>query len=186
MIESLLITLFPVMFLSVLITSGVMFRQSKIDMDGKPPINKMLFTTSKFAIVLMWVVMIIEAWGVHMSFFNSPDALKKVAIGLWIIGFILLFTGRFGLGRSFRIGSPNEHTNLIKGGLFSFSRNPMYLGVYTTLIASVLYTLNPLMLLVAIYIIAVHHKIILAEEAHMRSVFGEEYIEYCRHVRRYI
>jgi len=34
-------------------------------------------------------------------------------------------------------------------------------------------------------VVAVHHQIILAEEAHLRLVFGEEYAEYCRQVRRY-
>jgi protein-S-isoprenylcysteine O-methyltransferase Ste14 len=186
MLESILITLFPVLFLSVLIGSGLMFRNRNIDMDGKAPINKTLFTTSKYAIVLLWIVMVIQAWGFRMSLFDTPDVLQKVALGLWIIGFLLLFTGRFGLGSSFRIGSPKESTGLKTGGLFRFSRNPMYVGVYTTLIAVVLYTLNPLVLLVGAYVIVVHHQIILAEEAHLRTVFGEVYVEYCRKVRRYI
>jgi protein-S-isoprenylcysteine O-methyltransferase Ste14 len=62
----------------------------------------------------------------------------------------------------------------------------MYLGVYATLLASVLFTLNPLVLLVAGFILAVHHKIVLAEERHLRSVFGEPYEDYCRRVRRYL
>jgi protein-S-isoprenylcysteine O-methyltransferase Ste14 len=62
----------------------------------------------------------------------------------------------------------------------------MYLGVYATLLASVLRTLNPVLLLVAAFIIAVHHRIVLAEEAHLRDVFGEEYTAYCRRVRRYV
>jgi protein-S-isoprenylcysteine O-methyltransferase Ste14 len=46
--------------------------------------------------------------------------------------------------------------------------------------------LNPILLLVAVYIVAVHHKIVLAEEEHMQKVFGEEYTQYCRRVRRYL
>jgi protein-S-isoprenylcysteine O-methyltransferase Ste14 len=186
MIESVLITLFPALFLSVLIGSGLMFKRRSIDMDGKAPINKLLFTSSKFAIVLLWVVIVISAWGVQMSFFSIPDVLKKIALVLWIIGFVLLFTGRFGLGSSFRIGSPKEQTGLKTDGLFRISRNPMYVGVYTTLLAVVIYTLNPLVLVVTAYIVAVHHQIILAEEAHLREAFGEEYAEYCRRVRRYL
>lgn len=186
MIESILITVLPALFLSVLIGSGVLFRRMNIDMDGAVPINKILFLSSKYAIVLLWVAMVMQGWGMHLFFFNSPEVLKKIAIATWTIGFILLFTGRFGLGRSFRIGAPREQTGLRTDGLFRLSRNPMYLGVYATLIAVVLYTLNPLLLLVGVYVAAVHHQIILAEEAHLRTVFGEAYELYCRQVRRYV
>ena len=94
--------------------------------------------------------------------------------------------GRFGLGSSFRIGSPKETTALTTNGIFALSRNPMYVGVYATLCAAVLHTLNPILLLVAAYVIVVHHKIVLAEEAHLRDVFGQEYRTYSSRVRRYL
>ena len=62
----------------------------------------------------------------------------------------------------------------------------MYLGVYATLLAAVLYTLNPFLLVLAIFVVVVHHKIVLAEEQHLRTDFGEQYAEYCSHVRRYL
>jgi len=61
----------------------------------------------------------------------------------------------------------------------------MYLGVFATLLAATLYTLNPFVLLIAIFIVAVHHRIVLAEEAYLQEAFGGEYAEYCRRVRRY-
>jgi protein-S-isoprenylcysteine O-methyltransferase Ste14 len=186
MVESLVITLPPVLFLSVLIGSGAVFRSRNIDMDGEPPINKALFLSSKYAIVLLWAAIVMQGWGVPLSFSNRPAALRAIALGAWIIGFALLFAGRFRLGSSFRIGVPKERTGLSTGGLFRLSRNPMYLGVYATLLAVVLYTVNPLVLLVGAYVVAVHHQIIRAEEAHLRTVFGEEYGEYCRQVRRYL
>ncbi len=99
---------------------------------------------------------------------------------------MLLFIGRFGLGEAFRIGSPRERTELKVDGLFGFSRNPMYVGVYATLLASVLYTLNPLVFLMGIFVVAVHHSIVLSEEKHMQKVFTREYSAYCSRVRRYI
>ena len=41
-------------------------------------------------------------------------------------------------------------------------------------------------LLVAGFIVVVHHRIVLAEEEHLRGVFGQEYTDYCCRVRRYI
>jgi protein-S-isoprenylcysteine O-methyltransferase Ste14 len=35
-------------------------------------------------------------------------------------------------------------------------------------------------------VVAVHHRIILAEEQHLQKAFGEEYANYCRRVRRYL
>ena len=109
-----------------------------------------------------------------------------MSLFLWIGGFLLLFIGRLGLADSFRIGSPKESTRLKVGGLFHFSRNPMYVGVYATILAAVLYTPNPVVLLVGVFVVAVHHRIVLAEEQHLQNTFGSEYADYCSRVRRYL
>ncbi len=66
------------------------------------------------------------------------------------------------------------------------SRNPMYVGVYLIIAASALYTANPLVLALGVFVIAIHHRIVLAEENHLRNVFGREYREYCSRVRQYL
>ena len=185
-IEALAVTLFPVAFLAVLFTGGERFRRRQIEQDGDAPINRTLFYGSKYLILVLWAAMVLSSWGVRVSFFPGPAPLKRVAVCVWAVGFILLFVGRFGLGDSFRIGRPKESTSLRVDGLFRVSRNPMYLGVYSTLLASVLHTLNPLLLVFGALIVTVHHRIILAEETHLRNAFGKEYDEYCSRVRRYL
>ena len=186
MIERLAVTVFPVLFLIVLFGGGALLRRRNIDQDGEPPLNKILFLASKYLIVVVWAAMVLQSWGIGFSFMQMPRPLKWVALGLWASGFVLLLIGRFGLGESFRIGSPTESTVLKADGLFRVSRNPMYVGVFTTLLAAVLYTLNPILLFIALFVAAVHHRIILAEEDHLRTVFGEAYTAYCRRVRRYL
>ena len=186
MLLSLLVTLLPVLFLAGLIQRALAFRRRHVDMDGEPPIPKMLFASSKYAIVVVWGAMVVQTWGGRLSFVDIPNLLTGASVGLWVLGFVLLFTGRSGLGDSFRIGSPKESTALKQNGLYRFSRNPMYVGVYATLCAAVLLTLNPILLLVTAYVIVVHHRIVLAEEAQLRHVFGEEYRTYCSQVRRYL
>ena len=186
MTEALLVTAFPVAFLAVLFIGGELFRRRRIDIDGDAPINRTLFYSSKYSIVVVWLAMVLSTWGIDLSFLEGPPTLEWAAVFLWAFGFILLFTGRFELGASFRLGKPKECTQLRVGGLFCLSRNPMYVGVYATLLASVLRTLNPLVLLLAGFIVAVHHRIVLAEEKHMRGAFGEAYSAYCRRVRRYL
>ncbi|RPI08793.1 MAG: isoprenylcysteine carboxylmethyltransferase family protein, partial [Acidobacteriales bacterium] len=185
MVEALVVTLLPVAFLAVLFIGGKLFRRRHIDMDGDAPIGRTVFFGSKYLIVVLWIAMVMDSWGINLSFFRGPAWLKWVAVCVWAAGFMLLFAGRFELGSSFRIGQPKESTRLKAGGLFRVSRNPMYLGVYATLFASILHTLNPVLLVLGAFIVAVHHnRIVLAEEDHLRSAFGEEYRAYCQRVRR--
>lgn len=186
MFEPLFVTILPGLFLTVLFGGDSLMRRRNIDADGSPPIDKTLFYTSKYAIIVVWIAAIVHAWGVNFSPVEIPGLLQTISLCIWGLGFGLLLIGRFCMGGSFRIGSPKENTGLCVSGLFCISRNPMYLGVFSTLLGAVLYTLNLILLLIAIYIIAVHHKIVLAEEAFLRQAFGQEYADYCGRVRRYL
>jgi protein-S-isoprenylcysteine O-methyltransferase Ste14 len=186
MIESVIITLFPSFFLIVLFGGGALLRRNNINMDGDSPISKRLFYTSKYSIIIIWGAMVLYCWNPALSPIKTPEFLKSIALCLWVLGFSLLFIGRFGLGTSFRIGSPKENTSLKTTGLFKFSRNPMYVGVYATIVASILYTLNPVVVLIGLFVVAVHHKIVLAEEDYLLNVFGKDYRFYRSRVRRYL
>jgi protein-S-isoprenylcysteine O-methyltransferase Ste14 len=186
MLLPLFVSLLPVLFLAGLILKARALRRRNIDMDGDPPISRVLFVSSKYAIVIVWGVMVVQSWGVDLSFVDVPGPAKRLSVGLWTLGFALLFAGRSVLGDSFRIGSPRESTGLKQTGLYRFSRNPMYVGVYATLCAAVVRTFNPLLLLAAVYVIAVHHRIVLAEEEQLRRALGEQYRAYCSRVRRYV
>jgi protein-S-isoprenylcysteine O-methyltransferase Ste14 len=186
MVEPVVVTLLPMVFLVVLFGGGILMRHRNINMDGQPPIEKKVFYISKYAIVGLWCAMVVQSWGVSLSIWKTPNLLKWLSFLLWICGFLLLFIGRLGLAESFRVGSPNEKTGLKVNGLYRFSRNPMYLGVYTTILACVLYTLNPIVLLVGVFAAAVHYRIVLAEEQYLQKIFGQEYAEYCSRVGRYI
>ena len=130
--------------------------------------------------------MVIQSWGIRISFIEVPPFLRTIALLLWFFGFVLLYLGRFKLGNSFRLGTPKEDTSLRTDGLFRMSRNPMYVGVYLTIAASILYTTNPLVILLGVFVIVIHHTSALAEEEHMQNVFGRKYLDYCNRVRRYI
>jgi protein-S-isoprenylcysteine O-methyltransferase Ste14 len=71
-------------------------------------------------------------------------------------------------------------------GVYRWSRNPIYVGFHLMTLGAVLYTLNPFVLLLAVTSIAVHHAVVLAEEAHLTRQVGASYAEYRRRVRRYI
>jgi len=186
MLDRLVMTLPAALFLVVLFGGGALLRRRHIDMDGTPPIGKPLYLASKYSIIVLWAAAVSQGWGLRLSPVAVRGPLARAALGLWLVGFSLLFAGRFGLADSFRIGSAKEATRLRVNGLFRFSRNPMYVGVYSTLLAAVLYTLNPVLLLVAAFVVVVHHRIVLAEEQHLRGVLGKDYADYCGRVRRYL
>ena len=186
MIEAALVTILPAGFLIVLFGGGALFLKRKIEQDGEAPINRTLFYASKYSILVIWGAMVVQSWGIRISIIDVPRALQLIALLFWVCGFAFMYLGRFTMGDSFRLGTPREDTRLRTDGLFRMSRNPMYVGVYLTIAASTLNTANPLVILPGVFIIAVHHRIVLAEEKHLRHVFGREYLEYCSRVRQYI
>ena len=186
MIEAALVTILPVGFLIVLFGGGALFLKRNIEQDGEAPINRTLFYLSKYSILVLWGAMVMQSWGIRISIVDVPRSLQLIAILFWACGFAFLYVGRFTMSDSFRLGTPKEDTSLRTDGLFRMSRNPMYIGVYLTIAASTFYTTNPLVIMLGVFVIAVHHRIVLAEEKHLRNVFGREYSEYCSRVRQYI
>jgi len=185
-IEAALVTILPAGFLIVLFGGGALFLRKKIEQDGEAPISRALFYASKYSILVLWGAMVIQSWGISISFVEVPRFLQLIALLFWILGFTLLYLGRFKMGDSFRLGTPKEDTSLMVDGLFRLSRNPMYVGMYATIVATALYTLNPIVILLGAFVVAIHHTIVLAEEEHMQKVFGREYLDYCNRVGRYI
>jgi len=186
MIEAVLVTILPVGFLIIIFLGGALFQKKKISQDGEAPINRNLFYASKWSIVVLWGAMALASWGIGFPSVQVPRLLQLIALVFWCAGFTLLYLGRFTMGDSFRLGTPKEDTPLKTDGLFRLSRNPMYVGVYATIVASCLYTVNPVVILLGAFVVAVHHAIVLAEENHMQKVFSREYPEYCSRVRRYV
>jgi protein-S-isoprenylcysteine O-methyltransferase Ste14 len=62
----------------------------------------------------------------------------------------------------------------------------MLFGLYLMALGSAVYVQNPINWMLVIIALAIHHKIILAEEVFMGNRFGEQWIEYRNKVRRYI
>ena len=70
---------------------------------------------------------------------------------------------------------------------YTFSRNPMYLGLSTILLGFAIFFGSPVMVAapIAFYLI-IDRMLIPEEEAILEGVFGEEYLDYKRRVRRWI
>jgi protein-S-isoprenylcysteine O-methyltransferase Ste14 len=75
----------------------------------------------------------------------------------------------------------------VRRGPYRFTRNPMYLGMTVAYVGFTLVfnTAWPLVLLLLV-MIGMHRFVIRVEEAYLTELFGQEYAEYRRRVRRWI
>ncbi len=179
-------TALPLAFLVQLLWSELALARRGIVLSGKPPIDQRLFFACKYLAIGAWFSVALQSIGIGwqpLAGFRVPPA---ISWALWIFGFGLLFLGRIDLRAHFRLGLPNEATRFQRDGVFRFTRNPMYAGIDVTMIAAILYTGNPALLAVGAFVIAVQHRIILAEEPWLLSTFGEDYVHYRDRVGRYL
>ena len=90
----------------------------------------------------------------------------------------------FGRGTPAPIDPPKK---LVIRGLYQFSRNPMYVGVLILILAWAASFKAIILVVYALLIsIAFHAVIIIYEEPHLRSLFGDSYLDYCARVPRWI
>ena len=96
---------------------------------------------------------------------------------------------QFAMGNAFRIGqesvSEKKQTELVKTGIYKYSRNPVY--VFSTLflwaVSTWLCTIPVFLCLVVIT--ALIHQLVLQEEQFLSTRFGNAYREYKEEVARY-
>ena len=82
---------------------------------------------------------------------------------------------------------PENASTLVTTGIYSISRNPMYLGFLSILMASAFLFSNFInFLLLPLFVFLVNKMYIRGEEKALASIFGNEFIAYKSKVRRWI
>ena len=122
------------------------------------------------------------AMAVHTPFGHYGVAVMAFGIGLAVLSQIVM-------GKAWRIGIPAKQEasqSLVTGGLYRFSRNPIYVGIMLFIAGGVIVSPGPITILSFILTGALVGKIIEAEEAFLRQAFGADFDAYCRRVRRWI
>jgi len=158
-----------------------------IDPVGTAPIAKGAFVVGKMAMVVCWLVLIVQVCGLNFSGFDPILKLQWVALVLFTLGNVFVGLSQSHLGDSGKIGLPtDEPTELRTRGIYQVSRNPMYVGFHLVSAASCLYTLNVVAIVSAVVAIGIHHRIILSEERFLAKRFGRAWDAYKARVRRYM
>jgi protein-S-isoprenylcysteine O-methyltransferase Ste14 len=114
---------------------------------------------------------------------RGPLSVLLIAIGLVLIA--------LGLHEFMRVGtkvSPHQpSTALATGGIYAYTRNPLYLAL-TLIYLGIAAATNAIwmLLLVIPLLILIRYGVIAREERYLRVQFGEEYRQYKARVRRWI
>ncbi|MCL2073176.1 MAG: isoprenylcysteine carboxylmethyltransferase family protein [Marinilabiliaceae bacterium] len=127
-----------------------------------------------------------------------PDILLKPLFDILFIswfGILINIVGLTGFafslkdfGTSFRVGIDVEKPDkLVTDGMFSISRNPIYVSFIFFFLGLTLLNANiaSFVMLFCFFIPALHRQII-REEHFMKGHYGDSYTEYCKKIRRYL
>lgn len=115
------------------------------------------------------------------------EAIQFIGIGFLIVSIIWTIIAQNNMKDSWRIGvDANTKTELIKNGLFKFSRNPIFLGLMFSLTGLFLTTPNAFTLIILILGYVLIQIQIRLEEEFLIKQYGTVYIAYQQKVRRFI
>jgi len=119
--------------------------------------------------------------------FLEVELLKFVGLTLMLLALVWTIIAQNQMKDSWRIGIDNDmKTELVTSGLFSVSRNPVFLGMIVSLIGLFLITPNAVSLLFLILGYVLIQVQIRLEEEFLYRQHGEKYLDYLIKVRRLI
>ena len=128
---------------------------------------------------------------VAIGWLNPPNTppiwLEWLAVFVVFEAILFLIFSLLKMGKYTKMGLPkNDDIPLQTTGVYSLSRNPMYLGLYLLAIGAVLYKPCLPVIVATIAGIIIHHIIIINEEKFLDAKFGQSYRSYRQRVRRYL
>ncbi len=135
--------------------------------------------------VLMWLLS-----------FCFPTVFIPADLGLWCAS-VLLLTGVFFCVAGFlsfkkadttvNPMKPEESSSLVTSGIYSFTRNPMYVGFLLLLVSWAVFLSNLYSLVLSfIFVLYMNQFQIKPEEKMLNKIFKEEFHEYTKRVHRWL
>jgi protein-S-isoprenylcysteine O-methyltransferase Ste14 len=121
--------------------------------------------------------------------FEPLDALGVQILGIIVFaaGLAAMFWSQQAMGRSWRIGVPEERTELVTGGPFALVRNPIYTAMIAAVVGLALLAPNPLSVASILGLIAgLEIQVRFAEEPQLLRSHGAEYAAYASRVGRFV
>lgn len=121
----------------------------------------------------------------RQEFFQS-ESISWIGVFFCLAGLLMFFFSLISFGNSFRVGIDTENPDkLVTTGVFSFSRNPIYVAFGFVLLGQFLIFSNWILLIYLGAAVWLFHRQVLREEDFLKVHYGGEFSEYCERVRRY-
>jgi protein-S-isoprenylcysteine O-methyltransferase Ste14 len=128
-----------------------------------------------------------------LFYFIVPEY-NKVPFPQSLAGIVIIFIGFMLMGKTWDLFKKYNTTldfeksaHLVKEGVFSKTRNPMYIGMFLLLLGLAICFRNIFSLIVPFgFLLIIQLLFIPKEEKLMLGEFGQEYLDYKKKVRRWV
>lgn len=156
------------------------------DQIGKGKVDFVKFIEVTMKIITI-IVPIAEIISILLNTSVLPVWVRIVGICIAVTGVAVFITSVVTMRDSWRAGvSKTDKTELVTSGIYSFSRNPAFLGFDLVYIGILLMFFNLILFIISVFGVVIFHlQIVNVEEDFLIDTFREEYINYKKKVCRY-
>ena len=139
------------------------------------------------------LLLALAMWGISLATatVEIPALIRAVAAtAIALVGIGAAISGTVAFRRAKTTVNPlkpETTSSLVTGGIYRFTRNPMYVGLAVVLLAWAVFVSSPLALLgPLVFILYMTRFQIIPEERVLSAMFGTAYSEYQAKVRRWL
>lgn len=178
-----------VLLVASVVARVVVLRRSGVQAARFGEIDKTDFLVPPFALFYFYLIFAHAFdWPTpaHAVLFES-QAVAWIGVAFCVVGLVVLWCAIGSFGASFRVGIDQKKPgDLITGGIFARTRNPIYVGFACVLFGEFLLFSHWLMLLYVLAGFALFHRQVLREETFLKQQYGEKFTRYAARVPRYL
>lgn len=159
-------------------------RTDQIALGKKPYKVIVIEIIMKFA---TYSIIIAKILSIGLNIFGLPAALRIFGLTLAAVGTAIFAVAVWTMHDSWRAGIPEkDKTEMVTDGIYQYSRNPAFLGFDLMYFGVLMAFFNWALLALTLLAVTMLHLQILQEETFLQTVFGQSYLDYKVHVRRYL
>ena len=137
--------------------------------------------------VVTYLVPVVEVISIINNTSSMPIGVRCLGVVLGVLGDTVFIISVLTMRDNWRAGvAEDAKTELVTEGIYSYSRNPAFLGFDLVYIGILLMFFNTgLFEITLLVILLLHLQIVNVEEDFLIATFGQEYVDYRKKVRRY-